>query len=244
MSKKEVLKSLLVATAVMAACGSAMAEKITFGTEPTYAPFELTNAKGEIVGFDIDIANAICAQNGDECSFKSAAFDSLIPALKFKKYDATISAMDITDARKKQVDFTNPYYDSSASFITLKTTKFEDVKNVGVQNGTTFEQYLTKNNDKNYKLSSYATLQNSILDLENGRLDMIFGDTAVLAEWLKTSDKLNFAGEKVVDPQYFGTGLGIAVNKSSKDLLAKLNNGLAAIKANGKYEEIYNKWFK
>ena len=85
-----------------------------------YPPFETTNEKGEIIGFDVDVANAICKEMQATCHFKSQSFDALIPSLKAKRFDAAISAMDITEARAKQVSFSNAYYDSTASYVALK----------------------------------------------------------------------------------------------------------------------------
>ena len=110
-----------------------------------------------------------------------------------------------------------------------------------MQNGTTFQQYIAENG-KQYNAKAYASLQSAILDLKNGRIDIIFGDTAVLADWMKSDGELSFVGEKVTDPKYFGTGMGIAVNQASTELLEKLNHGLAAIKENGQYQKIYDVW--
>lgn len=237
------MKKLLIASTLALAALSAYAqEKITFAMEPSYAPFETTNEKGEVIGFDVDIAKALCEELQATCEFKTQAFDSLIAGLKFKNFDAIISGMDITEARQKQVSFTDPYLENSVSYVAVKGKATpETAKTVGVQNGTTFQQYLSKNG-KQYKLKPYATLQSAVLDLKNGRIDMVFGDTPVLAEWLKTEKELEFVGDKVVDKAYFGNGYGIAVNKSNTTLLEKLNGALAAIKSNGKYEKIYNTW--
>ena len=237
------MKKLLIASTLALAALSAYAqEKITFAMEPSYAPFETTNEKGEVIGFDVDIAKALCEELQAACEFKTQAFDSLIAGLKFKNFDAIISGMDITEARQKQVSFTDPYLENSVSYAAVKGKATpETAKTVGVQNGTTFQQYLSKNG-KQYKLKPYTTLQSAVLDLKNGRIDMVFGDTPVLAEWLKTEKELEFVGDKVVDKAYFGNGYGIAVNKSNTVLLEKLNGALAAIKANGKYEKIYNTW--
>ena len=166
----------------------------------------------------------------------------MIPSLKAKRFDASISAIDITDARAKQVAFSHPYYDSSASYVAL-TGKGDltKVKNVGVQNGTTFQQY-TAAETKQYDIKAYASLQDAVLDLKNGRIDVIFGDTAVLADMITKEPEIQFVGEKVTNKKYFGNGLGIAVNKSSKELLDNLNKGLDAIKASGEYQKIYDKW--
>ena len=235
--KKTLLTAILLGSSI-----AVSAQELTFAMEPSYPPFETTNEKGEIIGFDVDVANAICQEIQVTCKFKSETFDSLIPSLKAKRFDAAISAIDITDARAKQVLFSDAYYDSSASYVALKgKATLESAKNIGVQNGTTFQQY-TVAETKQYSPKSYASLQNAILDLKSGRIDIIFGDTAVLADIISKEPEIQFIGEKVTNKKYFGNGLGIAMHKSNKDLAAQLNKGLAAIKANGEYQKIYDKW--
>ena len=236
------MKKLLIASVIAFATFSTQAKDLTFAMEPSYPPFETTNEKGEIIGFDVDIANAICKEIQASCSFKSLSFDGLVQAVKQKRIDGVISAMDITEARSKQVLFSDAYYDSSASFIALKSkADLNTAKNVGVQNGTTFQQYVVAE-AKQYAPKAYNSIQDSILDLKNGRIDLIFGDTAVLADMLSKETDLTFVGEKVTNPKYFGNGLGIAINKGNKDLVDELNKGLAIIKANGEYQKIYDKW--
>ena len=236
------MKKTLLTTILLGASVAASAQELTFAMEPSYPPFETTNEKGEIIGFDVDVANAICKEIQATCKFKGEAFDALIPNLKAKRFDASISAIDITDARAKQVLFSDAYYDSTASYVTLKgKATLESAKNVGVQNGTTFQQY-TVAETKQYTTKAYASLQSAILDLKSGRIDMIFGDTAVLADMISKEPEMQFIGEKVANKKYFGNGLGIAMHKSNKELAEQLNKGLAAIKANGEYQKIYDKW--
>ncbi|WP_373777052.1 transporter substrate-binding domain-containing protein [Glaesserella sp.] len=239
------MKKLLIASALAVAAFSAQANQtITFAMEPSYPPFELTNEKGEIIGFDVDIANAICKEIQATCHFKSQSFDALIPSLIKGRggFDAAISAIDITEARAKQVAFTHPYYESSASFIAVKgKTDLASAKTVGVQNGTTYQQYANAE-AKQYTAKSYASLQDAILDLKNGRIDIIFGDTDVLRDMFDKNPELGFVGERVTDKRYFNNGLGIAVNKSNTALVESLNKGIAAIKQNGEYQKIYDKW--
>ena len=236
------MKKTLLTAILLSASVAASAQELTFAMEPSYPPFETTNEKGEIIGFDVDVANAICKEIQATCKFKGEAFDALIPNLKAKRFDASISAIDITDARAKQVLFSDAYYDSTASYVTLKgKATLESAKNVGVQNGTTFQQY-TVAETKQYTTKAYASLQSAILDLKSGRIDMIFGDTAVLADMISKEPEMQFVGEKVANKKYFGNGLGIAMNKSNKELAEQLNKGLAAIKANGEYQKIYDKW--
>ena len=236
------MKKTLLTAILFGASVAASAQELTFAMEPSYPPFETTNEKGEIIGFDVDVANAICKEIQATCKFKGEAFDALIPNLKAKRFDASISAIDITDARAKQVLFSDAYYDSTASYVTLKgKATLESAKNVGVQNGTTFQQY-TVAETKQYTTKAYASLQSAILDLKSGRIDMIFGDTAVLADMISKEPEMQFVGEKVANKKYFGNGLGIAMHKSNKELAEQLNKGLAAIKANGEYQKIYDKW--
>ena len=236
------MKKTLLTAILFGASVTASAQELTFAMEPSYPPFETTNEKGEIIGFDVDVTNAICKEIQATCKFKGEAFDALIPNLKAKRFDASISAIDITDARAKQVLFSDAYYDSTASYVTLKgKATLESAKNVGVQNGTTFQQY-TVAETKQYTTKAYASLQSAILDLKSGRIDMIFGDTAVLADMISKEPEMQFVGEKVANKKYFGNGLGIAMHKSNKELAEQLNKGLAAIKANGEYQKIYDKW--
>lgn len=174
-------------------------------------------------------ANALCKEIDATCTFSNRAFDSLIPSLKFRRIDAVMAGMDITPEREKQVLFTTPYYDNSALFIGQKG-KYASVnllkgKKVGVQNGTTHQKFIM---DKHPEITTvpYDSYQNAKLDLQNGRIDAVFGDTAVVTEWLKANDKLAAVGDKVTDKDYFGTGLGIAVRQGNTELQQKFNAAL------------------
>ncbi|MCA7012012.1 arginine ABC transporter substrate-binding protein [Dickeya dadantii] len=245
--KKLVLAALLASATFSTMTFSATAaDTIRFAASATYPPFESLDAGNQIVGFDIDLANALCKQLQATCSFTNQAFDSLIPALKFRRYDAVISGMDITPERSKQVAFTQPYYANSAIVIAQKG-KFHSLadlkgKRIGMENGTTHQKFLQDKHPE-VKTVPYDSYQNALIDLKNGRLDGVFGDTAVVNEWLKTNPDLATVGEKVTDPAYFGIGLGIAVRPDNQALLEKLNGALNAIKANGTYKAINDKWF-
>lgn len=241
--KKIVIAALLAGFSLTASA----TQTLRFATEASYPPFEFVDADNKIQGFDVDLANALCREIGAECTFTNQAFDSLIPSLKFRRFDAVMAGMDITPEREKQVLFTKAYYDNSALFITQKD-KVASVdalkgKRVGVQNGTTHQKYL------NEKLPAinvvpYDSYQNAILDLKNGRIDAVFGDTAVVNEWLKQNPNLAPVGEKVTDKAYFGTGLGIAVRQGNTELQSKFDAALDKVKANGTYKTIYSKWFQ
>ena len=113
------MKKLLLAATMLAGItfNATAAETIRFAASATYPPFESLDANNQIVGFDIDLANALCKQMQAQCTFTNQAFDSLIPSLKFKRFDAVMAGMDITPEREKQVLFSTPYYDNSALFV-------------------------------------------------------------------------------------------------------------------------------
>ncbi|WP_075181223.1 arginine ABC transporter substrate-binding protein [Pantoea sp. 1.19] len=240
--KKIILAGLLAAVTF----SGAAADTVRFAASATYPPFESLDGNNQIVGFDIDLAKALCEEMQVQCTFTNNPFDSLIPALKFRRYDAVISGMDITPARSKQVAFSQPYYANSAVVIAQKG-KFTRVdqlkgKRIGMENGSTHQKYMQ---DKHPEVTTvaYDSYQNAILDLKNNRLDGVFGDTAAVNEWLKSQPGLATVGEPITDAQYFGSGLGIAVRPDNTALLEKINTALATLKANGTWQAINDKWF-
>ncbi|MEZ8474833.1 lysine/arginine/ornithine ABC transporter substrate-binding protein [Vibrio cyclitrophicus] len=241
------MKKILLASLIgLASFNAAAQEEIKFAMEATYAPFEYMDENNQIQGFDVDLANALCEELKATCTFHNQAFDSLIPALKFKRYDAAISAMDITEARLQQVNFSDAYYDNSAAFISIEGKVADQAalegKRVGVQNGSTHQSFLLEQMT-GVTAVPYSSYQDAFIDMKNGRIDSVFGDTAVVAEWFKKQDNLTYVGDQVTNQEYFGNGFGIAVNKSNQELVDQLNTALGAVKANGEYDKIFNKYF-
>jgi arginine transport system substrate-binding protein len=243
------MKKILLFAAAMAASTQLFAiEKITFATEPTYPPFEFIDEKGEYQGFDMDLARAICTTAKVQCEIKSNDFDSLIPSLRFRKFDAAIAAMDVTEERAKVVDFSDVYVENSAIFVS-RSGEFKTVadlagKRIAVQNGTTHFHYLDdRMKGANIEIVPYKGYQQAYLDLSNQRVDAVFADTLVAREWLEKRGEGGFdvVGEAVTDAKYFGTGFAIAVRKDNTELLALINKALAELKANGGYQKIYDK---
>ncbi|MDN3701664.1 arginine ABC transporter substrate-binding protein [Vibrio artabrorum] len=241
------MKKILLASLIgLMSANAAAQEEIKFAMEATYAPFEFMDENNQIQGFDVDLASALCEEMKVTCTFHNQAFDSLIPALKFKRYDAAISGIDITNARLQQVSFSNAYYDNAAAFISIEGKVADQAslngKRVGVQNGSTHQSYIIEQM-KGVTAVPYSSYQDAFIDMKNGRIDAVFGDTAVVAEWFKKQDNLTYVGKQITNPEYFGNGFGIAVNKSNPELVKQLNTALATVKANGEYDKIFNKYF-
>lgn len=244
------MKKSLLSLALLASLGAtaAQAEEVKFVTNAAYPPFEFVDENNEMQGFDIDLAKALCDVAALECSFHNQAFDSLIPSLKFRRYHAAIAAMDVTPERAEQVDFSDIYYENSAVFVAPQG-KFDSLdallsQTVGVQNGTSHQKYIQdKLEGEGLQSRPYQSVQDALLDMTNGRLDAVFADTAVVGEWLAKTEGYEVVGEAITDDNYFGTGFGIAVTKGNQELLDKLNQGLAELRANGTYDSLYGKYF-
>lgn len=118
--------------------------------------------------------------------------------------------------------------------------------NPAVRTEALYDTLFTTSDDEPAEITTvpYDSYQNAKLDLQNGRIDAVFGDTAVVTEWLKSNPKLAAVGDKVTDKAYFGTGLGIAVRQGNTDLQQKFNAALEKVKKDGTYQTIYNKWFQ
>src|SRR5699024_993192 len=123
------------------------AETLKIGTEASYEPFEFLDEDNKVIGFDIDLTNALCQAMATECTFSVQKFDSLIPGLRARRLDAAIAGIDVTPEREKQVLFSDIYYKNSAQFIVTSDSVFTNIaslagKKIGVQNGTSHQKYL------------------------------------------------------------------------------------------------------
>lgn len=222
---------------------------IRFATEATYPPFEYVDEYGTLKGFDIDLAKALCAQLNAECTFSSAAFNGLITSLNLHKYDAIIAAMSVTPERAKQVSFTQSYYEPSGSFVAASSKHYTlqtlQGKTIGVQAGTTFENYLHHKYASNMRVKTYNSIQDAFLDLVSGRIDAVLADTPIAQTWLNKNSVGTFGivGHPIVDHQYFGSGFAIAVRQQDKTLLPSLNSALKVIRENGTYKSLYDQYF-
>lgn len=222
---------------------------VNFVTEANYYPFEYLDGSDKLQGFDIDIANAVCHEANLSCQFTSQSFDSLLLTLQFGRFDAVIAALDITEQRKREADFSNSYYQSSPVFITSikDKNKFSLVgKFIGVQSKTSNYDYLIQHIKKSSFIISYQSPSNALLDFSRGSIDAVFADQAVIANFLLQDDnqsKFSIVEAESLVLDNFSAGYGIAVKKGNVRLLNRINFGLKKIHENGDYQQIFNKYF-
>jgi polar amino acid transport system substrate-binding protein len=257
------LAGIAAATLVLAACGKkeeapapapvaaapapAPAKVYVVGTDAAYAPFESQNEKGEIVGFDIDVVRAAAAKAGIEVKFVNTPWEGIFNTLQQGDRDMIVSAVTITAERKQTMDFSDPYFDA-AQLIAVKETskvaKFADLKKlkVGVQTGTTGDEAVTKLLGKaSTNVKRFESTPLALKELEAGGVDAVVADNGVIAHYVANNPGGKF--KTVSDAEFVPEQYGIAFKKGNTELLGKMNQGLAAIKADGSYAQIFAKYF-
>ena len=242
------MKKLLAAAMVgVLFAGPAHAADLRIGVEGAYPPFSEVNEKGELVGFDIDIARALCAEMKVECELVQQDWDGIIPALQAKKYDAIIASMSATEERRKEVDFTGHYYKAGAKFVRKKGSgirvsyKGLAGKSVGVQRGTVTDNFVSEKFE-GAEVKRYGELTDAYADMLAGRLDLLMADAPVVGDWVKNNPDYELTGQTYTTSEYFDE-IAIAVRIGEEELRDKLSAAILAIRANGKYKEINDKYF-
>ena len=227
-------------------------DHVVIGTEGAYPPFNTIDDQGELKGFDIDIADALCAEMGTKCTYQTQDWAGIIPGLLAEKYDAIIASMSITEERAKKVDFTEKYYQTPARFIAPKGMDVEisedglEGKTIGVQRATVSANFIRDNFGDIADIKAYDTQEEATLDLVSGRLDLVFADSLKLKEGFLASEQgetFAFKGPGFSDPEWFGEGIGIAVRPGEDTLRQCFNTAIANILEDGTYDEISQKHF-
>jgi polar amino acid transport system substrate-binding protein len=218
------------------------------GARPPYNFLE----NNKLAGFEIDLARDLCARMKVSCGFIAQDWDGLVPGLLEHRYDAIMAAMEITDEARQKIAFTKPYVRMPSALMTSKQHAILDTspnglagKTIGVEPGGTHEAYV----DDVYKLSEirpYATLEEAILDLAEGRLDAVIGDKDAIAEFMKTRKEAQCCvlnADVPRDPAYFGDGIGIGLRKEDTTLKAMFEKALDSCMADGTFAKITAKYF-
>lgn len=244
---------LAIAAASLAVTAFAQNKELKVAIDPTYEPFTFKTPDGKPTGFDVDIANAVCEHIKRQCVFVEQVWDSMIPGLQAKKYDVIISSMSITADRLKVVDFTDKYYNTPSKIVIKNDIKFNGVaslkgKKIGVLKGSTQEKYANGELKKvGVIVNPYEAQDQVYLDIKSGRLDGTVADVLeVTGGFLSKPEGKDYGlvGPELFIPKYFGTGAGFALRKGETALKAELNGAIKAIRANGTYKKINDKYFK
>lgn len=218
------------------------------GSDTTYPPFESISG-GKAVGFDVDLITEIAKRLGLTAAIQTANFKTIFTALASHKYDVVISSVTIKEARKKTIDFTDPYYNSDQSLATdaAKTPEIRGVedltgKTVGAQDGTTGKDCADalKAQGKVGDVRAYPDILAAFSDLAAGRIAAIINDLPVSKRIVEE----RAGGLKIVQIIRTKEQYGVAVPKNNPNLREAINRALAALKADGSYRTLYVKWFK
>jgi polar amino acid transport system substrate-binding protein len=239
-----VVAALLLSVVSLAACSKKSTTYIV-ATDATWPPFEYVNDQNQIVGFDIDLMNAIADKAGIKIEFQNVAFDPLLAGMAQGTYDMAISSITITADRAKSMLFSDPYYVAGQMIVVQKNntsiTSDDSLagKTLGAQLGTTGESLA--NDVPNAKVKTYNQIGLAIQDLLNGQVDAVICDTPIANSYVnKNASTLKIVGDALTTENY-----GIAISKTSDQkygLLAKVNQGLAAVKAEGLIDQLVTKW--
>lgn len=217
---------------------------IKIATESSYKPFSYTDADGKLIGYEIELIEAMCAQMKADCDIISQDWDGLIPGLNAQKFDAIMAGISITPERQEVIEFSDPYFYTS---IILIGKKGDDIsvdklkgQPIASQRATVASQYLQdKHAEADIKL--YDTQDNAYLDLTSGRVRAMMSDKVTGIDWLKTPAGKDYEikGQEITTDK---DAMGIGFRKGDP-LVAKFNKALAEIKANGTYDQISGSYF-
>jgi octopine/nopaline transport system substrate-binding protein len=264
------------ALGVLVAVSGASAQEKTFkiATEGAYAPWNFTGAGGKLEGFEIDLANDLCARMKVKCEIVAQDWDGIIPALNAKKYDAIMAAMTITDKRKEVISFSEPYANAPSTFLVSKDSPLakmpgtgetlnlnsqqaaadkviEDIKSfikgkaIGVQTSTIQANFADKYLKGAAEIREYKTTEAHDLDLSAGRIDAVFAGAAQI---IGTLEKPEFKDYMVVGPKLsggvLGAGIAVGLRKEDQDLKKALDEAIQAAMKDGSVSKLSMKWFK
>ena len=241
--------------ALLATSAPAMADlKVGIAAEP-YPPFASQDATGKWVGWEIDFAEAICAEVKEKCEVVATAWDGIIPALTAKQIDMIVASMLVTEKRKEVIDFTQFYYDTPPAIIGPKdgdkdtTPDHMKGKMLGVQVSTGHERYATKYLvPSGVELKTYSTQDEANNDLAAGRLDYVLANSSALYDFLDTDQGKGCCELKGIvekpkdDPGIYGEGVGVGLRKEDTALKDKLNAAITAIAKAGTFDTLTSKY--
>jgi polar amino acid transport system substrate-binding protein len=225
---------------------------IRFLTETDYPPFNYAGPDGAPTGFNVDLARLICEELKVACTVQMRRFDTLIGALNSNNGDAIIASIAATPEMRTRVDFSDPYYRTTARFVARRDSTIEDVrpealegKKIAVVAGTAHEAYL-KMLFTEAELHPYPDADAARFALKRGEVDLLFGDGVSLAFWLNGTDSANccaFRGGPYLESRFFGEGVGIAVKRGNDLLRQAFNWALFRLWEKGRFTDLWLRYF-
>jgi arginine/ornithine transport system substrate-binding protein len=234
---------------------SVQAQPLRIAMEGQFPPFEEVDASGQLRGFNVDVAEALCQAMTADCQLVRFAWDDLIPALNEQRADLILASMSITAQRAELVDFTAKYAQTPAFFFARKglvnqviiTPRRIAGKRLGVQRDTTYDRFLTDKYQQHTEVLRFDSAEGMYQALAEGRVELVLDDAVSgYFGFLDTAQGQGFeqVGNKVVAPKHFGKGQGIAVRKGDHVLRERLDRALSIILSNGVYKRIEKQYFK
>ncbi len=245
-------KILLTASVLAFVAGTAAAEALRVGVaaEP-YPPFAAPDAAGNWVGWEVDIINAVCAAAEVECEITPTAWDGIIPALVSGRIDVIMASMTITEDRAQTIDFSDPYYNTPVIVVAQRDMGMSATAEglaghvLGVQVSTIFQDYAQHYFEGETEIRTYQTQDEANQDLASGRIDATMADSLAMDPFLESDAGACCVslGAVPMDEAILGRGIGAGVRKGDAATLEAINRGIAAILANGTYDEITARYF-
>jgi octopine/nopaline transport system substrate-binding protein len=266
----------VAALAVGLATGTAMAKdwtSVRIATEGAYPPWNSTDSSGQLIGFELDLAEDLCQRMEVECEIVAQDWEGIIPALTAGKYDAIMAGMSITDERKEVINFSGSYANEPAYFAVRKDSDLAsyqtdmnladldevdsqeqaaidalkealDGKSVGVQVATTHANFLDAYMSDAVDVRTYDTQENLDLDLQAGRVDAALASASYWVPIMETEKGADFT---LIGPGLnggpFGEGVGVGVRQEDTDLVEMFNKAIDEAKADGTINNLAQKWF-
>ena len=218
--------------------------EIIIGLDDTFAPMGFKDENGNIIGFDIDLANEVAKRIGVKATFKPSEWDGIVFALRSKKIDLVWNGMTITPAREKQILFSEPYFNDDQIVIvknsSIQTLNDLQSKNIGVQMGSTsyFAFEASKYSKDVNEIKKYSTNVESLLDLEAGRSDAVIMDAVVGRYYIAKKDGFSVLSEPIAKEK-----MGVGLRKEDVSLKNEIDKTLNDMRADGTFKAIYTKWF-
>lgn len=244
------LVNLVVAVALLVGAASAsVARDVKVAVEGDYPPFSVTLPDGSLTGFSIEMLRAVCKNRGLNCELIKMEFAGMIPALVSGKVDM-VGSLTISEERKRRILFANPTYRSPVYFIGKTGLRVDpanpstfDGKTIGVESASIMQCYVDQTLPK-AKMKLYTGQLEAQQDLKNGRIDMLVAEgIQARAIFLKSNPDFSFISDPVTSKSCFGPGTAIALRQDHTELAEIINEGLKAVRADGTYKAINDKYF-